>query len=106
MKWWPFGKGTKNRQKYDSEIHIKGTRVWLQNLQEICEKNFDSPTNGKRLIREMLVEWKDAAKRKEIDEELIEDLDRRAFYLLKADDQEWSDLLDNLKFWRPGWKVD
>ena len=48
MKWWPFGKGTKNRQKYDSEIHIKGTRVWLQNLQEICEKNFASPTNGKR----------------------------------------------------------
>ena len=40
-------------------------------------------------------------KRKEIDEELIEGLDRRAFYLLKADDQEWSDLLDNLKFWRP-----
>ena len=67
MKWWPFGKGTKNRQKYDSEIHIKGTRVWLQNLQEICEKNFDSPTNGKRLIREMQVEWKDAAKRKEIE---------------------------------------
>ena len=106
MKWWPFGKGTKNRQKYDSEIHIKGTRVWLQNLQDICEKNFESPNNGKRLIREMQIEWKDAAKRKEIDEELIEGLDRRAFYLLKADDQEWSELLDNLKFWRPGWKVD
>ena len=68
MKWWPFGKGAKSPPKYDSEIHIKGTRVWLQNLQEICEKNFDSPTNGKRLIREMQVEWKDAAKRKEIDE--------------------------------------
>ena len=106
MKWWPFGKGAKSPQKYDSEIHIKGTRVWLQNLQDICEKNFDSPTNGKRLIREMQIEWKDAAKRKEIDEDLIEGLDRRAFYLLKADDQEWSELLDNLKFWRPGWKVD
>ena len=54
----------------------------------------------------MQIEWKDAAKRKEIDEDLIEGLDRRAFYLLKADDQEWSELLDNLKFWRPGWKVD
>ena len=106
MKWWPFGKTGKTRQKYDSEIHIKGTRVWLQNLQEICEKNFDSPTNGKRLIREMQIEWKDAARRKEIDEELIEGLDRRAFYLLKANEQEWSELLDNLKFWRPGWKVD
>ena len=68
MKWWPFGKTGKTQQKYDSEIHIKGTRVWLQNLQEVCEKNFDSPTNGKRLIREMQIEWKDAAKRKEIDE--------------------------------------
>ena len=106
MKWWPFGKTGKKPTKHNSEIHIKGTRVWLQNLQEICEKNFDSPTNAKRLIREMQIEWKDAAKRKEIDKELIEGLDRRAFYLLKADDQEWKELLDNLKFWRPGWKAD
>ena len=60
-----FGKGAKSPQKYDSEIHIKGTRVWLQNLQEFV-KNFDSPTNGKRLIREMQVEWKDAAKKKKL----------------------------------------
>ena len=106
MKWWPFRKPQKNSIKHDSNIHVKGTRVWLQNLQEICEENFDTPHEGKRLIRQMQIEWKDAGERKEIDDELIEGLDRRAFYLLKADEDEWSALLDNLKFWRPGWKAD
>jgi len=106
MKWWPFSKPQKKDMDYDSKIHVKGTRIWLQNLQEVCEKNFDSSHEGKRLIREMQIEWKDAAKRKEIDEELIEGLDRRAFYLLKADEKEWGELLDNLQFWRPGWKAD
>ena len=106
MKWWPFKKPQKEAFKHDSDIHVKGTRVWLQNLQEICEKNFDTPHEAKRLIRQMQIEWKEAAERKELDEELIEGLDRRAFYLLKANDEEWRILLDNLKFWRPGWKAD
>ncbi|CAI8269196.1 MAG: Uncharacterised protein [Methanobacteriota archaeon] len=106
MKWWPFKKPQKKVTIHDSKIHVKGTRIWLQNLQEICEKNFDNPPEAKRLIRQMQIEWKEAAKLKEIDLELIEGLDRRAFYLLKADEKEWNDLLDNLKFWRPGWKAD
>ncbi|MEE3134285.1 MAG: hypothetical protein VX277_00545 [Candidatus Thermoplasmatota archaeon] len=115
MTWWPspvkyflnkFGKSQKINTNVDSQIHVKGTRVWIQELQEVCEKNFNSPHEGKRLIREMQIEWKDAAKRKEIKLELIEGLDRRAFYLLKANDDEWTELLDNLSFWRPGWKAD
>ncbi len=106
MKWWPFKKSQKKDRKHDSKIHVKGTRIWLQNLQEVCEKNFDTPHEGKRLIRQMQIEWKEAANLKEIDQELIEGLDRRAFYLLKADEKEWNELLDNLKFWRPGWKAD
>ena len=106
MKWWPFKKSQKKVTIHDSKIHVKGTRIWLQNLQEVCEKNFDNPTEAKRLIRQMQIEWKEAAKLKEIDLELIEGLDRRAFYLLKADEKEWNELLDNLKFWRPGWKAD
>jgi len=115
MKWWPisirrffckFKKSQKLKSNSDSQIHIKGTRVWIQELQNICEKNYNSPHEGKRLIREMQIEWKDAAERKELNLELIEGLDRRAFYLLKANEEEWIELLDNLNFWRPGWKVD
>ena len=101
-----FTKSRKDRSYVDSQIHVKGTRVWIQELRDVCEKNFNAPHEGKRLIREMQIEWKDAAKRKEIKLELIEGLDRRAFYLLKANDDEWSELLDNLSFWRPGWKAD
>ena len=43
MKWWPFKKPQKKVTIHDSKIHVKGTRIWLQNLQEICEKNFDNP---------------------------------------------------------------
>ncbi|MBJ24254.1 MAG: hypothetical protein CMB64_06240 [Euryarchaeota archaeon] len=106
MKWWPFRRVSNKQSKIDSKIHIKGTRIWLQELQEVCEKSFDKPEDAKRIIRQMQIEWKDAAKRNEIDEELIIGLDRRAFHLLNADEKEWSDLLDNLKFWRPGWKGD
>ena len=106
MTWWPFRKPHKYKTNNERQIHIKGTRVWLQELQEICEKNFNSPHEGKRLIREMQIEWKDAAELKEIELELIEGLDRRAFYLLKADEKEWTEILDNLNFWRPGWKAD
>ena len=101
-----FTKSRKDESYVDSQIHVKGTRVWIQELQDVCEKNFNAPHEGKRLIREMQVEWKDAAERKEIESELIEGLDRRAFYLLKANDEEWTELLDNLSFWRPGWKAD
>jgi hypothetical protein len=104
MKWWPFKKNTKSQHKINSAIHVKGTRVWLQELQDVCEKNFDKPADAKRIIRQMQIEWKDAEKRAEIDKELIEGLDRRAFHLLKANGDEWVKLLDNLKFWRPGWK--
>ncbi len=115
MKWWLysvrgflniFTKSRKGKSYVDSQIHVKGTRVWIQELQDVCEKNFNAPHEGKRLIREMQIEWKDAAARKEIKSELIEGLDRRAFYLLKANDEEWSKILDDLKFWRPGWKAD
>ena len=69
-------------------------------------KELEDKREELKRLRERLSQLEREEGKKEIDEELIEGLDRRAFYLLKADDQEWSDLLDNLKFWRPGWKVD
>ena len=66
MKWWPFRKKSKSLKKFSTSIHIKGTRVWLQELQDICEKNFDKPADAKRIIRQMQIEWKDAEKRNEI----------------------------------------
>jgi len=104
MGWWPFAGRTRKDSNVDQRIHVKGTKVWLQELQEICERNFDSPEEAKRLIRQMQVEWKDAAERGDLDQELSAGLERRAFHLLKSDVKEWSDLLDDIEFWRPGWR--
>ena len=44
--------------------------------------------------------------REEIDDALKQGLDRRALRLLRATDKEWSEWLDNDRFWMPGWKGD
>ena len=106
MGWWPFKRKVVDTQDQKDRLHIKGTRVWLQELQEACELNFDSPEEGKRIIRYLQVEWKKAAAEGNLDEELRQGLERRAFYLLKSDATEWSSLLDDLEFWRPGWRSD
>ena len=79
MGWWPF---KKNKKILHEEPHIKGTRLWLQDLREISEKNFDNSAEGQRLIRQMQVEWTDAYKKGEVTDELLSGLDRRAFRLL------------------------
>ena len=104
MSWWPFSR--KSSDTFVDDPHIKGSRMWLIELQEVCEKEYQNPASGQARVREMQIEWTDAHSKGEISDDLLQGLDRRAFYLLKADDQEWSELLDNLKFWRPGWKVD
>ena len=106
MGWWPFSRRARKDSTVDDRIHVKGTQVWLQELQEICERNFDAPEEAKRMMRQMQVEWNEAASRGDLDEELRTGLDRRAFHLLKSDAKEWSDLLDDLEFWRPGWRSD
>jgi hypothetical protein len=103
MSWWPFKKKEKVLQE---EPHIKGTRLWLQDLREISEKNFDNSAEGQRLIRQMQVEWTDAYQKGEVAEQLLSGLDRRAFRLLRADSEEWLKWLDNEDFWLPGWGVE
>ncbi len=82
MGWWPF----KRREKpLNDDPHIKGTRVWLTELREMCERNFDNHVEGQRRISELQIEWKEAHKEAEND---------------------WLAWLDNEEFWQPGWRGD
>ncbi len=103
MGWWPFTK--KKSADSGENLHIKGTKVWIEELQQACERNYDSPTGGHMLIREMQVEWGDAHRDGDLDKELFEGLERRAFHLLRADGKDWITLLDDLEFWKPGWRA-
>ena len=103
MGWWPF---KKKKKIIHDNLHIKGTKLWLQDLREICEKNFDNYIEGQRLIRQMQIEWTDAHSRGEISDDLLQGLDRRAFRLLRATSEEWLQWLDDIEFWKPGWRGD
>ena len=71
MGWWPF----KRRKKtFNDDPHIKGTRIWLTDLREICEQHFDNPAEGQRRIKQMKIEWKDARAEYELDAELLQGL--------------------------------
>lgn len=102
MGWWPFAKKSQNRKVPD--VIRRDTRTWLSDLQEICEKNFDSPEEARRQIRQMAGEWKDANSDGIMDDSLFEGLNMRAYRLLNCRDDEFSDWLDNLNFWKPGWR--
>ena len=102
MGWWPFKRETTT--DCGDNLHIRGTKVWLTELRELCENHHDNPEMGRVRVREMQVEWKDAYKDDDLDITLLEGLDRRAFQLLRADDAEWLNWLDNEEFWKPGWR--
>ncbi len=102
MGWWPFGR---QRQSTSDDPHMRGTGGWLQDMREACERCFDNHTEGQRLVRQMQVEWTAAHGLEEVDEGLLEGLDRRAFRLLRADADEWLKWLDDEEFWKPGWRA-
>ena len=52
----------------------------------------------------MAGEWKDANSDGIMDDSLFEGLNMRAYRLLNCRDDEFSDWLDNLNFWKPGWR--
>jgi len=109
MGWWPFSRSKLSAEPSSSQLdnpHIKGTRVWIEELQQACERNYNSPTSGHMLIREMQIEWSDAHQDGDIGEELFEGLERRSFHLLRAQGKDWINLLDNLEFWKPGWRAE
>ena len=102
MGWWPFKrKETGNRT---NDPIRKDTRTWLEELQEICERNFDKPEEARRQIRQLQVEWKDSVEKNILDDGTAEGLQSRAFRLLTCDDDAWLELLDDLDFWKLGWR--
>ena len=104
MGWWPFKK--KTRAPRIPDVIRRDTRSWLSDLQEICEMNFDSPEEARRQIRQMAGEWRDANAEGVMDDSLLEGLNLRAFRLLNSTDDEFSQWLDDLNFWKPGWRPD
>ena len=103
MGWWPF----RRREKpLTDNPHIKGTRVWLTELREMCEQHFDNFAEGQRRITMLQIEWKNAHGESELDTELLQGLERRAYRLLRANSDDWLAWLDNEDFWQPGWRGD
>ena len=104
MGGWPF----KKKRSLHSEPHVRGSKMWIQDLREVCEKSFDNREAGQLEVESLREEWQEAFSEKEVDETLLEGLERRATFLLVAGDSEWSDLLDDEDFWKAGWgsKVD
>ena len=103
MGWWPF---KRTKKSFNDDPHIKGTRVWLTDLREMCEQHFDNHAEGQRRISQMQIEWKDAHANSELDSDLLQGLERRAYRLLKANAEDWLAWLDNEDFWQPGWRGD
>ena len=103
MGWWPF---KRKERPLNDDLHIKGTRVWLTELRELCEIHFDNHAEGQRRISQMQIEWKTAHVEQEVDDELLEGLERRAYRLLRANATDWLAWLDNDEFWQPGWRGD
>ena len=95
MGWWPFKKKPATRPIPD--VIRRDTRSWLSDLQEVCERNFDSPEEARRQIRQMAGEGV-------MEDSLLEGLNMRAYRLLNCSDDEFSKWLDDLNFWKPGWR--
>ncbi|MGY8754733.1 MAG: hypothetical protein ACKVIR_03500 [Candidatus Poseidoniales archaeon] len=102
MGWWPFKSKAKAGRIPDAIL--KDTRYWLTGLQEACERNFDSPEEARRQIRQMSGEWNDANDQGLMVDSLLEGLKLRAYLLVNCDDDEFTQWLDNLEFWQPGWR--
>ncbi|HJL97573.1 MAG TPA: hypothetical protein QF401_05415, partial [Candidatus Poseidoniaceae archaeon] len=78
--------------------------TWIGELRDACEMNFDQPEEARRQIRQMQVEWRDAVEQGMLNSQNREGLESRAFRLLTCNDKEWLAWLDNLDFWKAGWK--
>ena len=96
------------KRSLHSEPHVRSSKMWIQDLREICEKSFDNREAGQLEVESIRVKWQKAFSEKEVDEALLEGLERRAMMLLGAGAPEWSNLLDDEDFWKAGWgsKVD
>ena len=51
MSWWRFWK--KSEKKTFNDPLLKDGRMWLSDLRNLCEMNFDNPEEARRQIRQM-----------------------------------------------------
>jgi hypothetical protein len=77
--------------------------MWIQDLRESCESNFDQRERGQLEVEVIRDKWRTAHSEGEVDESLLEGLERRSKLLIGAQDHEWSELLDDEDFWKAGW---
>ena len=77
--------------------------MWILDLRESCERNFDEREKGQLEVEEIRNKWRKAHSDGEVDESLLDGLERRSELLIDAQDSEWSKLLDNEDFWKVGW---
>ena len=101
MSWWPF---KKKKKSFENEPHIKGSRMWLQELRELCEYSYNDRKSGQNKILQMRDEWVVSFESGEIEDVLFDGLNRRAKRLLNAEGAEWIACLDNEEFWKVGWR--
>ena len=78
---------------------MRGARMWIQDLREVCERCYDDHEEGQRLIGELRAEWNEASARLEVEASLLDGLERRADKLLQADAEAWLGWLDDEEFW-------
>ncbi len=100
MGWWPFQ--TKSKSIH-SEPHLKNSKLWIQELREVCERCFDDREDGQLEVKKIQSSWQSAHSKGEVEESLLNGLEKRADMLLKSNDSEWVMLLDNEDFWKVGW---
>ena len=77
--------------------------MWIQELRECCEANFDHRERGQVEVEEIRNKWMNAYSGGEVDASLLDGLERRYELLIGAEDSEWSKILDNEDFWKAGW---
>ena len=77
--------------------------MWIQDLREACERNFEQRGKGQLKVEEIRNKWREAHSEGEVDKSLLDGLERRSELLIGAQDSEWSKLLDNEDFWKVGW---
>ena len=83
---------------------MRGARMWIQDLREVCERGYDDYEEGQLQGSAMQAEWNEADDKGEVDVSLLDGLERRADKLLHADAGAWLEWLDNEEFWNPGWR--
>ena len=103
MSWWPF---RKKKISFENDPHVKGSRMWLQELRELCEYSYNDRKGGQNKILQMKDEWKSSFESGEIEKVLFDGLNRRAKRLLDAEEAEWIAYLDNEEFWKLGWRLE